>query len=640
MLQFIRNLFKSWIAIVIFGVIVVVAFLFFGIEGYFSQSNDTWVAKVDGHEISQQDFNTSLNNYRQQQLNQPGNTMEAADFEKPAVKQHVLDQLINRQLLLNANDELGIAVPNDAVRAQIASYPIFQVNGKFDASTYLAWLAQQGKSAQQFQGEIRSDLATQQLPEAIVATAFSTQAEVDAFLRLQLQERDFSYVNLPPPAPTPAQADVTPAQIADYYKRHQKDFMTPEQVSVNYIDLDATTMQITPDLSDQALQARYDKEKSKFVSPPQWQVSHILIKLPAKPTAAQQQAALAQARKVDALAKAPGADFAKLAEEYSDDLGSKRQGGDLGWVQQGDTGPKFQAALEKLKAGDISEPVLTSDGYHIIDLRNVREGHTKTFAEVRSELVGEATKNAREDTYREIGGKLTDMIYNDPTSLKPAADKLGLKIQTTPLFGRNGAKTGLAADPKVVKAAFSDLVLVQGNTSDPIDLGHDHLVVLHLAKHVAAAPKPLTEVSQEVQQRIVQGRVDQSAKTLADAAFAKLQGGATLASLAAAAGQAVQAEPGVMRNAQQVDPALLQAVFKLAQPAKGADTHALVPLADGHYALVSLTAVKPGDVTKVPKEALAFLHQQMARSFGAAGIQGFIDVLRAHSKVQTAPERL
>jgi peptidyl-prolyl cis-trans isomerase D len=640
MLQFIRNLFKSWIAIVIFGVIVVVAFQFFGIEGYFSQSNDTWVAKVDGHEISQQDFTTSLNNYRQQQLDQPGNTMEAADFDKPAVKQRVLDQLINRQLLLNANAKLGVVVPNEAVRAQIASYPVFQVNGQFDASTYLAWLAQQGKSAEQFQDEIRSDLATQQLPGAIVATAFSTQAEVDAFLRLQLQARDFSYVNLPPPPPTPDQAKVTPAQIDAYYKQHQKDFMTPEQVSVNYIDLDAATMQITPDLSDKALQARYDKEKSRFVSPPEWQVSHILIKLPAKPSAAEKQAALAKAERVDALAKAPGADFAKLAGEYSDDLGSKRQGGDLGWLQQGDTGPEFQAALDKLKAGEVSAPVLTSDGYHIIDLRNVREGHTETFADVRSQLVQEATKNAREDTYREVGGKLTDMIYNDPTSLRPAAEKLGLKIQTTSLFGREGTKTGLAADPKVVKAAFSDLVLVQGNTSDPIDLGHDHMVVLHLDKHVPAAPKPLTEVGPEIQQRIVQERVEASAKTLADAAFAKLQGGATLASLATAAGQTVQQESGVMRNAQNVDPKLLTAVFKLAHPAKDADTRALVPMADGHYALVSLSAVKPGDVAKVPAEAQSFLHQQMAQSFGAAGIEGFIAVLRAHGKIQTAPDRL
>ena len=640
MLQAIRNLFKSWIVIAIFGVLVVVAFLFFGIEGYFSQSNATWVAKVDGHEISQQDFTAALNNARQQQLNQPGNTMDPADFEKPAFKEQVLKQVINRQLLINANEKYGIEVPDAVVRDQIASYPIFQVNGKFDSSTYLAWLAQQGKTAQQFQDEIRSDLATQQVPQAVVATAFATRAEAETFLRLQLQSRDFSYVELPPPAPTEQEQQVTDAQVADYYKQHQKDFMTPEEVSVNYIDLDAATMKVVPDLSDKALQARYDKEKSRFVSPPQWEVSHILIKLPAKPTDAQKQAALAKAQKVEALAKAPGADFAKLAEEYSDDLGSRRQGGDLGWLSKGDAGPEFQAALDKMKKGEVSDPVLTSDGYHIIDVRDMREGRTETFAQVRDQLVQEATKDARQDNYRDVGNKLTDMIYNDPTSLKPAAEKLGLTIQTTPLFGRDGAKTGLAADPKVVKAAFSDLVLVQGNTSDPIDLGNDHMAVIHVAKHVPAAVKPLAQVSDAIRQKIIQQRVDASAKKVADAAFAKLQGGARLDALAQGASQAVQQKTGVVRNAADVDPDLLKAVFEMAQPAKGSDTRALVPMAKGRYALVVLSAVKPGDPSKVPAEAQAFLREQMARAYGAADIEAFLDVLRSGAKIETAPQRL
>ncbi|HET7591732.1 MAG TPA: SurA N-terminal domain-containing protein [Rhodanobacteraceae bacterium] len=640
MLQAIRNMFKSWIVIAIFGVLVVVAFLFFGIEGYFSQSNATWVAKVDGHEISQQDFTTAFNNYRQQQLNSPGNTMDPADFQKPEVKEAVLKQVVNRQLLLNENDQLGIKVPDAAVREQIASYPVFQVNGKFDTSSYLAWLAQQRKSADQFEDEVRSDLATRQLPEAIIATAFATKAEAEAFLRLELQQRDFSFVDLPPPAPTPEQGNVSDAEIAGYYKAHQSEFMTPEQVAVNYIDLDAATMKVTPDLSDKALEARYDKEKARFVSPPQWEVAHILIKLPPKASAADKQAALAKARKVEALAKAPGADFAKLAEEYSDDLGSKRQGGDLGWLSKGDAGPEFQAALDKMKKGGISDPVLTSDGYHIIDVRDLREGHSQSFAEVRDQLAAEAKKDARKDTYQDVGNKLTDMIYNDPTSLKPAAQKLGLTVQTTPLFGRDGGKSGIAANPKVVKAAFSDMVLVQGNTSDPIDLGDDHMVVIHVDKHIPAAPKPLDQVRDQIHHEIVQQRVDASAKTLAEKAFGELKGGTSLDTLAKAAGQDVQQKSGVIRNAQGIDPDLVTAVFKLAHPAKGAETKALVPMENGHYALVVLHSVTPGDPSTVPQEAQAFLREQMARAYGGADMQEFIDILRDHAKIELAKQRL
>jgi peptidyl-prolyl cis-trans isomerase D len=309
-------------------------------------------------------------------------------------------------------------------------------------------------------------------------------------------------------------------------------------------------------------------------------------------------------------------------------------------LSKGDAGPEFQAALDKMKKGEISDPVLTSDGYHIIDVRDMREGHTETFAQVRDQLVQEATKDARQDNYRDIGSKLTDMIYNDPTSLKPAAEKLGLTIQTTPLFDRNGAKTGLAADPKVVKAAFSDLVLVQNNTSDPIDLGNDHMVVIHVAKHVPAAVKPLAEVSDTIKQAVVQQRVGASAKKIADAAFAKLQGGEKLDALTQAAGQAVQQKTGVMRNATDLDPDLLKAVFEMAQPAKGADTRALVPMEKGRYALVVLGAVKPGDSSKVPAEAQGFLREQMARAYGAADIEAFLDVLRSKAKIETAPQRL
>ncbi len=640
MLQFIRNLFKNWIVIGIFGVLVAVAFLFFGIEGYFSQSNATWVAKVGGKEIPQHAFTQAMNNARQAQLDQPGNTMDPADFQKPAFKQQVLQRLINRQLLLNANDDLGIKVPDAAVRAQIASLPVFQVDGKFNSTVYLSWLAQRGQSVQQFQADIRQDLATRALPEAIANSAFVTRQEADAFLRLQLQQRDFSFVDLPPPSPDAKDSQVSDAEIAAYYKQHQKDFMSPEQVSVNYIELNAATMKVKPDLSDKALKARYEKEKSKFVSPPQWNVAHILIKLPPKATPEQKQAALKKARHVDELARAPGADFGKLAKEYSDDLGSKNQGGELGWLQKGDAGEEFQAALDKLKKGEVSGPVLTPEGYHIIKVVDMRPGHVQSFADVRDKLAAEATADARDDEYREVAGDLTDMVYNDPTSLKPAAKKLGLPIHTTPLFSRDGAKTGLAANPKVVKAAFSDLVLVQDNSSDPINLGKDHIAVIHLDKHVPAAPRPLAEVSDRIRQEIIQQRVDAHARKLAEAALAKLKSGTALDALATADSQKVQHEKGITRNDTAVDPKLLEAVFKLPHPAKDKPTRALVPLEKGHYALVVLSAVKPGDPSKVPAEAHAFLREQMARAYGSMDIEGFLKALRKGVKIETAPERL
>lgn len=637
MLQKMRNLLGGWPAKIIFGLMVFV-FSFFGIEGYFQAQNDTWVAKVDGHEISQQDFQNSFNQYRQQQMSQPGNTMEAADFEKPEVKRAALDRLINQQLLLNLNGKLGVVVPDSEVRSQIAQIPQFQVDGRFNPDAYLATLSASGKTPQQYQDEVRTSLAPGQLAASLANTAFATDAEVDAYLKLRLQTRDFHYVELPQPSAPDTQ--VSDAEIAAWYKSHTAEFMAPEEVSVHYIELDAANMKVDAATDEAALKARYEKEKSRFSLPEQREAAHILIKVPPNATPAQQKTALAKAQQVDKLAKAPGADFAKLAEQYSDDLGSKNQGGDLGWLQKGDTDPAFENALFSMQKGQISDPVLSPEGYHIIDLKDVRSGQVKSFAEVRDQLAAEAAKDARATEYSDIAGKLTDLVYQDPSSLDPAAKALGLTVQTTPLFTRQGASTGIASNKNVVKVAFSDQVLTQGNSSDPVDLGPNHIVVVHIADHQPAKPKPLSEVSATIRNDILESRADAAAKQQADALFAQLQKSGDLEAAAKSAHQQVKQASTVQRDSRAYDPQLLQAVFSMPQPAKGKTTETLVPLAKGRYALAVLNEVHPGDLADVPKPQQGMLREQMGQVIGSQDLDGLLAALRAHAKIEIAKDRL
>lgn len=637
MLQKMRNLLDGWPAKVLFGLMVFV-FSFFGIEGYFTAHNETWVAKVDGHEISQQDFQNSFNQYRQQQLAQPGNTMDAADFEKPAVKRAALDRLINQQLLLNLNDKLGVSVPDSEIRAQIAQVPQFQVDGRFNADAYLATLSASGKTPQQYQDEIRTSLAPSQLAAPVANTAFITEAEVDAYLKLRLQTRDFHFVELAQPVAPDTQ--VSDAEIAAWYKSHTGDFMSPEQVSLHYIELDAANMKVDAATDDAALKALYEKDKARFTLSEERDAAHILIKVPPNATPAQQKAALAKAQEVDKLAKAPGADFAKLAEQYSDDLGSRNQGGELGWLQKGDTDPAFESALFSMQKGQISDPVLSPEGYHIIDLKDVRAGQVKPFAEVRDQLAAEATKTERESQYSDTAGKLTDLVYQDPSSLEPAAKALGLTVQTTPLFTRQGASSGIAANKAVAKAAFSDQVLTQGNSSDPIDLGPNHIVVIHVADHQPAKPKPLSEVSDTIRQDILQARADAAAKQQANALYAQLQKSGDLDMVAKSVNQVVKQASTVERDSKAYDPQLLHAVFQMPQPAKGKTTQALVPLSKGRYALVALNAVHPGEVATVPKQEKDVLREQMAQVIGSQDIDGLLAALRAHAKIEVAPDRM
>ncbi|HWG10186.1 MAG TPA: SurA N-terminal domain-containing protein [Rhodanobacteraceae bacterium] len=638
MLQKLNHLFDSLPVRIVFGILVLIVFLFFGIEGYFSQQNQTWVAKVDNHEISQQDFQNSFNQYRQQQLAQPGNTMDASDFEKPEVKRAALDRLINQQLLLNLNEKLGVVVPDSAVRAQIEQVPQFQVDGHFSPDAYLAMLSAAGQTTEQYQDTIRTGLAVSQLPEPIVNTAFATGAEVDAYLRLRMQTRDFHYVELP--LVQPAGANVGEDDIAAWYKSHQKDFMAPEQVSLHYIEVNAADMKAAAPADESALKALYEKEKARFGAPEEREAAHILIAVPKNATPAQQKAALAKAQQVAKLAQAPGAAFAKLAQQYSDDLGSKNQGGDLGWLQKGDTDPAFESALFSLAKGQISAPVLSPEGYHIIDLEDVRGGQVKPFEQVRDQLAAEAEKNSREGEFSDIAGKLTDMVYQDPSSLEPAAKALGLTVQSTPLFPRSGASSGIAANPAVAKAAFSDQVLAQGNTSDPIDLGKNHIVVIHVMDHEPAKAKPLATVREAVRADILDARAEAASKQQADALYAQLQKTDDLDGAAKSANQPAKSATAVGRDSTAFDPQLIEAVFRLPRPATGKLDSVLVPLEKGRYAVAVLNAVHDGDASSLPKPQRDMLRTQMGQVSGAMETDELVAALHAKAKVEVAANRM
>jgi peptidyl-prolyl cis-trans isomerase D len=371
--------------------------------------------------------------------------------------------MINEQLILDANEKLGAAVPPGRIQSVIMQDPNFQVDGKFDKDRYRLILGASQKSPEWYQEQVRRDLAVRQVPLELTRSSGITDAQVDAYLRLRDQTRDFRFAKLDRPA---ADVKIADADIEAYYKSHGDEFMTPEKVSLEYVELDAAKLQADLKADDATLKQRYEEQKSRFVSPEQRLASHILVKADAKADAAAQKAALEKAQSIAAEAKA-GRDFAALAKTESADLGSKAQGGDLGWLEKGVTDPAFESALFAMKKGDVSDPVKTDEGYHIIQLRDVRPEKVRGFDEVKAELTKQYLESERERIYSDLSGKLTDAIYQDPTSLAAAAKDLGLSLQKTGLFTRTGGE-GIAANPAVVKAAFSNAVLTEGNTSDAV----------------------------------------------------------------------------------------------------------------------------------------------------------------------------
>jgi len=634
MLQAMRNKMHGWPAILLLG-IAVFAMSFFGMEGYLTSSDDMSVARVGKHEISQNDMQDRLNLLRQRASAEQGDEFDTSIFEKPEMKLRVLDAMIDQQLLLQANDELGLRVADLAVRDYIAAIPAFQIDGHFDPTSYTAALAGQRKTPEMFESEVRSDLAVRLLPSAIDASSMVSSADAERFLSLRMQRRDVRFAALP--RPEAADTTVTDAQIDAYYQAHVADYTNPERVSVKYIEVSGADLAPEAVPSDEELRKRYDDEKQRFVQPEQRLVSHILINVPANATPEQQKAALAKANEV--AAKATPADFAELAAKDSQDLGSRRQGGDLGWLEQGVTNAAFESAMLALKKGEISKPVLSPDGYHIIWLRDIRAGEAKPFEEVRDELVKEATSSDQDRLYNEVAGKLSDNTYQNASSLEPASEELKLPIKETSLFSRAGGE-GIAANPKVVTAAFSDDVLAQGNNSGLIDLGSNHSVVIHVDKHLPAAARPLAEVRDEVRSRILDERVATAAKAQADALLARLHKGESLDAVAGSAHASVTSVKDALRIQPELPPAVREEAFLLPHPAEGKPQYASVDMGHGVFALLALDKVQPGDLSAIPQEQRDALRQQMAQAYGSEETSELIDVLRARTKITINKDRL
>lgn len=655
MLQKIREASSGWIAGMIIGPIIV-TFALWGIQGYFSGQAETYAARITLRpgwfgtgigakykDVTVDAFRKQFEFERQQQRKQLGARFDQATFDAIANKREVLDHLVQRELLAAAATRDGLAVSGQQLYDRIAVEPAFQVEGKFDPARYKEVLSVQNppKTPAEYEAGVRDDLLVQTLPEEIAVSGIAAASDADEYIRLSEQRRDLRYLELPVPADPAAPSG---AELQSWYQAHAANYRTQEQIALEYLELDAATLAVPTTVDDATLHQRYDQQKNRFIEPEQRLASHILINVPANASAAVEKAAQAKAAAIAAQARAPGADFAALAKANSQDEGSKNLGGDLGWLTQAVIEQKaFATALYALKPGQVSDPVRTSEGWHVIQLREVRQGRQIPFESVRDQLTRDELKDAREKLYSDRSGKLVDLTLKDSTTLAPAARELGMTIQKTPLFTRAGGP-GIAADPSVLKAAFSASVLEDGNTSDAIEIGanHDHMVVIRVAQHLPVKLLPLAEVHDRVLADLQADRRAKAAKAAADALLARAMKGETMDALAAAIGGSVQNAAAVTRNLTAPSAELIATGFRLPRPVAGkAPQVAIAPLAADRYALVEATKVVDGDPATVDAATRGMLRQRFAQQLrGVLDARVYIDTLRSEFPVKVAADRL
>ncbi|MCJ8205837.1 SurA N-terminal domain-containing protein [Pseudomonas sp. RGM2987] len=580
MLQNIRDNSQGWIAKTIIGVIVALMALT-GFDAIFkatTHSNDA--AKVNGENISQNELSQAVDMQRRQLMQQLGKDFDASLLDEKMLRDSALKGLIDRKLLLQGAHDAKFAFSEAALDQVILQTPEFQVDGKFSPERFDQVIRQLGYSRMQFRQMLAQEMLIGQLRAGLAGSGFVTDAQVLAFARLEKQTRDFATLNI---KADPASVKLTDDEVKAYYDQHAKEFMTPDQVVIDYLELKKASFFDQVSVKDEDLQAAYQKEIANLSE--QRRAAHILIEVNDKVSETQAKAKIEeiQAR----LAK--GESFEALAKEFSQDPGSANNGGDLGFAGPGVYDPAFEKALYALNKDEVSAPVRTDFGLHLIKLLGVEAPQVPTFASLKDKLTRELKTQKVEQRFVEATKQLEDASFEASDLAQPAQD-LKLTVHTSAPFGREGGE-GIAANRAVVTAAFSPEVLDEGANSTAIELDPETVVVLRAKEHRKPEQLPLESVAGPIRAQLTKEHASAAAKTRADELVASLRDG-KIALDKPVDGQAWKATEAVTRSQEGIDPAVLQALFRMPKPdSKDKPTFTSVTLPDGSLVVVRLNGV-------------------------------------------------
>ena len=615
MLQTIRDKITGPIAWVFLGVIAIV-FVFWGID--FQAGAVTYAAKVNGERISAQEVRRVWQ--QQQSRLQQMLRAELPDELVRAQQRAILDQFVRETLLEQRALDLGYRVSDATLAARVMSIPEFQVEGEFSKDRYIALLRSNGITEAQFEEDLRTDTLIRQLQSGVLDSAFVTPYELDRRYALQHQEREIDYV-LIAANEFRDQIEVTDEDIERWYTEHQSEFMLPEKVDLQYIELTREHAAGAVEVTEAALREYYEQNKDKYQTPERRKARHILITIG---DGLDEAAAEKKATELTERIKG-GADFAQLAEEYSKDPGSAAQGGDLGWAERGMFVGPFEEALFSMSPGEVRGPVKTQFGYHIIQLEEIEHGEQRSFEDVRGELEAEYRKEQSEAFVYEQAEKLGDLAFESLTELDSVARAMGLPIKTATGVTREGGGE-LPSNPEIFEAAFSDDVLERGQNSPLIAVDDDRAIVLRVTNHVPAEPRPLAEVKDEIVSHIKVQRAREAAAAQGAEILARLQKGESWSDIAAALGVQPVGRRFVNRQDAIAPRAVVSAVFEAPQSEISPERpyHGGTETDDGNYAVFSIMQVRNADPSAEPPDERSTRERVVQQQIGSDELTAYI----------------
>ena len=398
----------------------------------------------------------------------------------------------------------GVTIPDARLKSMIGEMPGFRdASGKFSFQRYQEFLRSEGMTPVMFEQRLRQGLAIQAYSSGYGATSFTPRSVVEQVARLTDQQREVSQFAveidryLGQVKPDPGAAKV-------YYDSNPEEFRIPEQVRVEYVTLsvDGLAKQVQVDPAE--VKKYYEATRGRFGAEESRQVSHILITADSAAGAEAKQKAREKAEEIYRQLQKKPAGFAEVAKKVSQDPGSASQGGSLGSISRGtmkDT-PEFEAAAFKLKPGEISPPVETRHGYHIIQVTAVQAARTKPFEDVRSQLEEDLKKQMAARRFSELADPFNNVVYEQAESLKPAADLVKAAPQTSGWVTRSHAAEPLLNNPKLLSAVFSSDAIKNRRNTEAVEAAPGTLVAARVVEHKPAAMQPFEEVRAALERKL------------------------------------------------------------------------------------------------------------------------------------------
>lgn len=539
--------------------LIALPFAFFGVDYYFRSSEGIGeVATFDGGRITEAEFAQSLR--EQQEMMTRTQRVDPAMFDNPEVRFNILQQLVHQRLLEKKGAELHFRVSNAQIFDRIAADPRFRDGPTFSLDHYKQLLARAGIPEASYEEGIRKQLLAEKLVDPIARGAIVARASGEGFVTVLEQQREVAVANIDA-APFVKDVKIDDAAAKAFYDANQGAFRTPEEVKFEYLVLtpDALASQLT--VTPEEVRTHYEQNLKQYTRDEQRQASHILIAV--KPDAADAEKAAAKKKAEDlyAQAKSNPAKFGDLAKRFSEDPGSAAQGGDLGSNPRGTMVKAFDDTVFAMKPGDISPPVQSEFGWHVIKLLGVTAAATRPFDEAKAQIESDLKRQKIGHKFAGAADQFQNLVYEQADTLSGVAKALNLTLQTSPAVTRADAQRLALGNAKFVAALFSPESVSAKRNTEAIEVGPNTLMAGRVVEYKPAAARPFDDVKEEIRRQLTLREASELAQKAGNEKLALLQQGKTEKEAGVTFGKPVS----VLRNQMQpgFSPGALARVFQV-----------------------------------------------------------------------------